>query len=47
MRTFWAFVKIETGSFMRVTIQANTFYDAQQMLLAQYGSRLMSVPSPC
>lgn len=42
MYTFWAFVKTVTGGFMVVTVQANTNYEATQMLRAQYGELLLS-----
>lgn len=42
MYTFWAFVKTVTGGFMMATVQANSNYEATQMLRAQYGDRLLS-----
>ena len=42
MNTYWAFVKIDAGSFIRVTVQAPNPYTAEQMLKAMYGDRLKS-----
>lgn len=42
MATWWAFVRTSNGSFMRVMVQAPTQWQAQQQLLAQYGSNLVS-----
>lgn len=42
MRTWWANVQTVTGGFMRVTVQANTAYEATQMLRSMYGSKLLS-----
>jgi len=42
MNTYWAFVRTGTGAFMRVTVQADTPYNAKQMLLSMYGDQLIS-----
>jgi hypothetical protein len=42
MNTYWAFVRTVPGSFMRVTVQADTPYNAYQMMKAMYGSLLIS-----
>lgn len=42
MRTYWAFVSIGVGAFIRVTIQADNAFDAYQQLRIIYGSALMS-----
>lgn len=45
MNMYWVFVRIENGSFIKVTIRADNPYNAKQMLMAQYGDRLMSEPA--
>lgn len=42
MHTYWAFVRIEVGAFMRVTVQADNPYIATQMLKSMYGDKLIS-----
>ena len=42
MHTYWAFVRIEVGAFMRVTVQADNSYIATQMLKSMYGDKLIS-----
>jgi hypothetical protein len=42
MQTFWAFVETSNSGFIRVTVQANTWFEANEMLKAMYGTRLMS-----
>ena len=42
MHTYWALVSTGIGSFMRVTVQAETPYIATQMLKAMYGEKLIS-----
>ena len=42
MHTYWALVSTGIGSFMRVTIQADTPYNATQMLKSMYGSKLIT-----
>jgi hypothetical protein len=41
-RQYWAFVRTTTGGFIRVTVTADSWYNAQQMLKNTYGSNLMS-----
>jgi len=45
MYTYWANVRTGVGSFMRVTVNANNPYEANQMLLAMYGDNLCGYPS--
>ena len=45
MYLYWAFVRTGVGSFMKVTVRADNPYNAKQMLLAQYGSNLISEPA--
>lgn len=42
MNTYWALVSTGVGSFMRVTVQADTPYVAYQMLKSMYGDKLIS-----
>ena len=42
MKTFWALVRTVPGAFIRVEIQADTPYNAYQMLKAMYGDQLIS-----
>lgn len=42
MHTYWAFVRTGIGAFMRVTVQADSPYNAYQMLKALYGDQLIS-----
>lgn len=42
MTTYWALVRTVPGAFIRVTIQADTPYNAIQMLKSMYGSQLIS-----
>jgi hypothetical protein len=45
MKSYWAFVKVGTGNFIKVTIQADTPYNALQILKNTYGENLQSGPS--
>lgn len=47
MNTYWAFVSIDKGAFIKVTVQAPNSYIAQQMLMAMYGDKLRSNPALC
>lgn len=40
MHIYWAFVSIDKGSFIKVTVQAPNPYTAEQMLKAMYGDKL-------
>ena len=42
MDTYWAFISVGVGATIRVTVQANSVYEATQMLKAMYGSQLIS-----
>jgi hypothetical protein len=42
MYTWWAFVRTDVGAFMKVTVQADTQYNAMQMLRNMYGTNLCS-----
>lgn len=42
MYTWWGLVRTTVGGFMRVTVQADNAYQAQQMLKSMYGSELMT-----
>lgn len=42
MYTWWAFVRTDLGAFMKVRIQADTQWEATEMLRATYGSNLLS-----
>ncbi len=42
MYTWWAMVRNAQGGYMRVTVQADTAYNATQMLRSMYGSQLVS-----
>lgn len=42
MNTYWAFVRVDTGAFIKVTVQADNPYNATQMLKAMYGPQLIS-----
>lgn len=46
MNTYWAFVSIDQGAFIRVTVQAPTPYIAEQMLKAMYGDKLKTHANP-
>lgn len=42
-QTYWALVKTVPGSYMRVTVNADSAYNAYQMLIAMYTKeRLLS-----
>lgn len=45
MYTWFAMVRTTTGGFMRVTVQADNQYYAQQMLESMYGSELLTEAS--
>jgi hypothetical protein len=45
IKSYWAFVKAGTGNFIRVTIQADTPYNALQILKNTYGDNLQSGPA--
>lgn len=42
MHTYWALVSTGIGAVMRVTVQADTPFNATQMLRAIYGDKLIS-----
>lgn len=42
MYTWWAFVKTDVGAFMKVRVQADTQYEATEMLRGMYGYNLLS-----
>ena len=42
MHTYWALVSTGIGAIMCVTIQADTPYNATQMLKAMYGDKLIT-----
>jgi len=42
MIKYWALVRTVPGAFIRVEIQADTPYNAYQMLKAMYGDQLIS-----
>lgn len=44
-QTYWAFVRTGVGSFIRVTIQAENFFQAQTILKNTYGKNLQSGPA--
>ena len=44
-QTYWAFVRTGLGSFIRVTIQAENFFQAQTILKNTYGTNLQSGPA--
>ncbi len=46
MKTYWAFVGIEPGSFMRVSVQAPDPFTAKEMLKAMYGDKLKTNANP-
>lgn len=46
MRTYWAFVSTSHSGFIRVTIQADSWFEANEMLKALYGDRLTSSAAP-
>ena len=46
MRTYWAFIETQNSGFIRVTVQANSWFDANEMLKSMYGTRLRSEAAP-
>ena len=42
MYTWWGLVKTTTGGFMRVTVQADNAYQAQEMMKSLYGEKLLT-----
>ena len=45
IKTYWAFVKAGTGNIIKVTVQADTPYNALQILKNTYGENLSSGPT--
>jgi hypothetical protein len=45
LKTYWAFVKTGTGSFIKVTVQAPNPYVAGEILKNTYGQNLQSGPA--
>lgn len=39
---FWGLMRTEGGGMIRVTVQARNAYEAQQMLKALYGDKLIT-----
>lgn len=46
MNMYWAFVSIDKGAFIRVTVQAPNPYVAGEMLKAMYGDKLKTNANP-
>ena len=42
MYTWWGLVQTTVGGFMRVTVQADNAYQAQQMMKSMYGDKLLT-----
>lgn len=42
MQTFWGTVRTGTGSFIKITVQADNSYVAFQIMKATYGDALIS-----
>lgn len=45
MKTYWAFVRTGMGGFTKVYVQADSPYNAEQILKNTYGSNLQSGPA--
>jgi hypothetical protein len=41
MQTYWAYVRTGTGTVMKVTVNADSAYNAYQMFLAMYTKERM------
>ena len=46
MYTFWAFIRMQNGGQIRVTVMAPSQPIAQQMLMGQYGDQLIGFAVP-